>query len=68
MRMFWGGDRFSQYAKYFYFEFRDKEFDNTINKHGEIHRKFIMRLERDVRPLVQSLLRMCSLLFSVLFF
>lgn len=40
-----------------------RKFNNTINKHRDIPRKFITRLERDVRPLVQSLPSMCSLLF-----
>lgn len=63
IRMFGGGGRFSQYVSNFVLNLEIRKFDDTINKHRDIHRKFIMKLERDVRPLVQSLSNMCSLLF-----
>lgn len=54
IRMFGGGDRFSQYVSIFIFNLEIRRFDNSINKCKDIHRKFIMKLERGVMPHVQS--------------
>lgn len=43
-----------------------RKFDNRISKRRDTHRTFIMKLEVDFRPLVQSLpSNICSLLFSL---